>query len=99
MIYSVYNHDRKVFDYYEGMGPGGTHAGAPPSPLFGGGIGVAPEVAAWKVPPGARKVGSGELPRGRVASFGTVGGLGDILDSTSPVLLLVAGYLAWRYLR
>lgn len=77
MIYSVYRYDRRAYDYYDAPGPAGTHAEAPPRPMFGIGDSFSPEAATWKLPIGARKVGSGELPRGRIAA-GPSASLGDL---------------------
>lgn len=100
MIYSVYNTETRAYDYYEGPGPKGTHAGAPP--ISGGNqIGATVTQAAWKVPPGAHKVGTGELPKGRVASIASLGSLGDAIgiDGKKLAMIGVAAYLAWRFLR
>lgn len=98
--FSVYDYTRKLYDYYEGVGPGGTHAGAPPAPVFRSEIGASPEGGAWRLPMGARKVGSGVLPRGRIASTGIHLGLGDLIEDplTKAGLLAAAGYLAYKYL-
>lgn len=100
MIYSVYDHDRKVYDYYEGPGPSGTHATAPPSPLAQSQLGATVEQGAWKVPPGAKKIGSGDMPIGRVAAMG---GLGDLVIGGQTVSRLaiigVIAYFAWKKLR
>lgn len=100
MIYSVYDHNRRVYDYYEGDGPRGTHAGAPPAPLFTSDIGATVEQAAWKVPPGSRKIGSGDLPKGRIAAMG---GIGDIsIGGKSLSTIAVYGglaYVLWRSLK
>lgn len=97
--YSTYDYTTKLYTYWEGAGPGGTHAGAPPirahKPL-----GASPDQASWLLPVGARKVGTGALPRGRIATIGG-GALGDIGESSTGKIALLAGaaYLAWRYLR
>lgn len=93
-IYSVYNYDRRLYDYYEGPGPSGTHAGAPPL-LSLGGIGATPDAAAWRLPAGSRKIGSGEMPRGRIASLGEF----RAGDGLKLGMLGLSAYLAWRYLR
>jgi hypothetical protein len=95
--YSVYDYTRKVYDYYEGSGPGGTHAGVPAlSGFSSSGVGSTPEQAAWRVPADARKVGSGELPQGKIA---TQGGY----ESQSPLvqlgLLAGAVFVAWKVFR
>jgi hypothetical protein len=95
MRYSVYNYGTKSYDYYDDGKPSPTHAGPPPvAPM--GDIGETPEAAAWRVPIGARKVGSGELPQGRIASMGglPIGG-----DAVKLGLLAVAAYFAWRHFR
>jgi hypothetical protein len=100
MIFSVFNVDRKVYDYFEGQGPSGTHAGTPPIRAHAD-IGATPDQAAWIVPVGARKVGSGELPKGRIATFNGGGALGDF-SSGGAVKLGVVGliaYLAWKAFR
>lgn len=100
MIYSVYDYDRHAYDYYEGDGPRGTHAGAPPISSSRNELGATVDQAAWKVPPGAKKVGSGELPRGRIAAMG---GLGDLMiggQSLGRVAVFGAlAYFAWRHFR
>lgn len=94
MRYSVYNYGTKSYDYYDGPSDGATHAGTPPLISFGG-IGAAPDAAAWKLPIGVVKAGSGELPQGRVASLGGVSS-GDGLRLG---MIALSAYLAWRYLR
>ena len=96
--YSVYSYDRREYDYYEAPGPGGTHAGAPPRPLVARGS-VSPEAGTWKLPAGARKVGRGELPRGKIASSASAFGLGDLSESLSLPIAIGAVYLAWRFFR
>lgn len=97
MIYSVYDYTRRAYDYYEGDGPSGTHAGAPPIRSHAQ-LGATPDQASWVVPPGAKKIGSGELPRGRVAVRAGAA-LGDALDVPLPKLVTVGvlAYLAWRF--
>lgn len=74
MIYSVYDYNRRVYNYYDAPGPSGTHASAPPKPLLAPtSMGVAPESATWKLPIGAKKIGSGPMPRGRIASSSSLG--------------------------
>ncbi len=95
--YSVYDYTRRSYDYYDAPGPGGTHAGSPPAPRGIGDVGAAPERASWKLPPGARRVGGGEVPQGRIA---TLSGVDDVFgDPVSLAMLAAAGYLAWRFLR
>jgi len=103
MRYSVYDYTRRAYDYYEAPGPGGTHAGSPskvaPEPVgpgLDGDFGVSPSRASWKLPVGATKVGSGELPQGRVASLD---GSDEALSTSSLLLYAALGYLAWKVLR
>lgn len=94
-VYSVYNYGSKSYDYYDDGQPAPTHAGPPPiAPM--GGIGETPESAAWRLPLGARKVGSGDLPRGKIASLGgtdTAGDLGKL------AVIAGVGYLIWKHWR
>jgi hypothetical protein len=97
MRYSVYNYDTKVYDYFEGRGHAGTHATPPRIPRPLSDLGASPEQAAWPLPIGARKVGSGELPQGSIASMGVTD------DSPSGIMrwgiLAVIAYLGWRAIR
>lgn len=99
MRYSVFDYGRQVYDYYETPDAGGTHA--PAAPIRGRTqLGATVDQAAWKLPLSARKIGSGNMPIGRIATLGGGGILGDVPDNTMK-LGLVAGlaYLAWRHLR
>lgn len=102
MRYSVWNYPLRQYDYYEdGRQPKATHASAPPSKLVRERIGLVPEAATWKLPMDAKKVGTGDLPQGRIASpQGSMAGLGDITVSVSTLgIAAILGYLAWRQLR
>lgn len=69
--YSIWNHGKRAYDYYEA--PGAAPTGAPrPRHLKHRPLGLAPEQAAWPLPENARRVGSGREPRGYVASLGIV---------------------------
>lgn len=96
MRYSVYNYGRHAFDFYEAPGAGGTHAGSPPVPRAVGEIGAPPERATWRLPAGAKKVGSGFLPQGRIASLS---GADASWDPTTLVAYAAIAYVAWRFLR
>ena len=96
MRYSVYNYTRRAYDYYEAPGPGGTHAGSPPAPRAVGDLGAPPNRASWRLPLGARKIGEGIFPQGRIAS------LDGTDDLSSPLRLagyVALAYVAWRILR
>jgi hypothetical protein len=96
MRYSVYNYTRRSYDYYEAPGPGGTHAGSPPATGTVGGVGTSPGRASWKLPAGARKVGTGDMPQGRIASMDGADGLSDPMHL---VVYAAAAILAWRVFR
>ena len=100
VIYSVYSYDRREYDYYDATGPGGTHASAPPRPPAQFAAGATPEAATWRLPFGAKKVGHGPMPKGRIASTGLhLGGLGDLGEISRYAVVVGIAYLAWRWLR
>ena len=93
MRYSVYNYTRRDYDYFEAPGPDGTHAGSPPAPRAIGEAGAPPDRAAWKLPPGARRVGRGVMPQGRIASLEGA----DVFSDPGRVLMYGAlAFVAWR---
>lgn len=94
--YSVYDYTRRAYDYYEAPGADGTHAGSPPKPRETGDIGAEPERASWRLPMGATKVGTGELPQGKIASLGADDGTWDV---TNVAAYAVIAYVAWRMFR
>lgn len=94
--YSVYDYTRHAYDYYDAPGPGGTHAGSPPVVRSMGEAGTSPDRASWKLPLGARKVGTGEMPKGRIASLN---GADEITDSTHLIAYALVAFVAWRMLR
>ena len=107
MMYSVYDYTRRAYDYYDAPGPGGTHAGSPPLPATPAGmagvlvpkeqrVGTGPDQAAWKLPLGARKVGTGDLPQGRIASLS---GADLTSDPFRLGIYAVLAYAAWRMIR
>jgi hypothetical protein len=98
VIYSVWSYPKKEYSYYEGGSPSGTHAGAPPAPMTRGEIGAVPEAATWRLPMGARRVGSGPMPRGRIATISGVA-LGDIGELAGVGIWIGVAYLAWRAFR
>jgi hypothetical protein len=96
--YSVYNYDTHAYDYYEGRGPGGTHAGTPPMRKATSDLGASPEQVAWLLPAGARKVGTGDLPKGYIASLGGVESEGAP-DLIKIGIVAVGAYLLWKAIR
>lgn len=101
MIYSVYDYDTKLYRYFEAARSGGTHADAPPRPLAGGSPkGVAPESATWRLPFGARPVGTGPFPRGSVASTASpLSGFDDLSTPFRVGAVLGLAYLAWKVIK
>ena len=99
MRYSVWNYRERRFDYYDAPGPQeGTHVGAPPQPLVRSPMGATPDQAAWKLPTGARKVGSGAQAHGKVASLGDTGTslLGMLPPAPVSIGIGLAAYLLLR---
>jgi hypothetical protein len=94
MRYSIYNYTTRTYDYYDGSGPEGAHAGAPQIAKARNQLGATPEQAAWSVPKDAIHVGTGDLPQGRIGTFDDKG-----TDMTKVVVLGAAALLAWRILR
>jgi hypothetical protein len=95
MRFSVWNTANRNYDYFDAPGANSAHAGAPPRASTSE-LGATPEQAAWPLPVAAVKVGSGEMPQGRIASFGD-GASG--IDLQKSVLYGMIGYLIWRVLR
>lgn len=100
-MWSVWNYDRQEYDYYEGGRPKGTHASSPPKTVGRSALGATPEQAAWKLPLGAKHVGSGSMPRGRIASSSAGVGMGDTdLGDVGKLAAIVGGaWLAWKVMK
>jgi len=82
MIYSVYNRASRQYDYYQAGAPSSsTHAATPGKPLLRSPVGITPEQAAWKLPLGAKKIGSGPTARGAIASMGDAGSISSSLPA------------------
>lgn len=98
MKFSVYNYDTHLYDYYENRRGGGTHAGSPPKSLVKSSLGATPEQAAWKLPVDAVKVGSGQMPIGRVASNGSPVAMSgyDLSSGAKIAVALGIAYLAYK---
>lgn len=96
-IFSVYDPGSKTYTYYRGLGDGATHAGAPKI-RSNSDIGAVPELAAWQLPAGAMKVGSGVMPQGRIASLGGIGAF-ESGDGLKLGMLALAAYVAWKVLK
>ena len=92
MRYSVWNPATRSYDYYEAQGDASIHAGAPPRAASSA-LGATPEQAAWPLPEDARRVGSGEMPQGRIASRD---GGGFELDIPQALFWGAFGYFVYR---
>lgn len=103
MIYSVWDHARRVYDYYDAPNAQLDAATQPPAPshLRGSQLGAVPEAAAWPLPSSAQPIGSGKYPKGMIASRSSGGlGLGFVsLDLTISNVAILGGlgYLVWKY--
>jgi len=95
MKYSVWNNAARRYDYYTAKGNNEIHAGAPPrASSFA--LGSTPEQAAWPLPAGAVKVGSGDVPEGRIASTEA----GSIkIDLTKSIVYGIIGYVIWKAIK
>lgn len=96
--YSVWNYGTRAYDYYQAPGGGGTHAGSPPV-RSSSSLGASPEQAAWPLPVSATKIGSGRLPKGKIA-VKTVGGIAlagvDLSDPVTVGAVIVLSFIAWK---
>lgn len=94
MRFSVWNYRERRFDYYDAAQRSeGTHVGAPPTPLLRGAIGATPDQAAWRLPAGAKKVGSGAVAQGKVASLGDDSIFGSLPSIPAMIGVGLAAYL------
>lgn len=97
-MYSVWNYAKGAYDYYQGPPSGTTHAGTPPRARGKTQVGSTPEQAAWPLPVGAKKVGSGVNPQGRIASLGDVSSSGGIVSFIEENLAMVVAGATILYL-
>ncbi len=93
MIFSVYDHNSRCFNYFEAPGTGATYGvqgtkyrQLSQQPLSG--LGFAPEALVPPLPVSARPIGRGTVARGIMARMGGSEGLGDYTPPTliAPVL-------------
>jgi hypothetical protein len=113
-VFSVYDYDRRQFDYYE-TPTDVTHQalGSVKFSTFRAlrkmsgatKIGLIPEAAAFPLPPGAKKIGSGSMPQGVIACSSLGGSLlnGALAGvSVTPEKIgigLLATFLAWKVVK
>ena len=93
-MYSVLNKATRQYDYYESGEPEPWHAPAPPKARAVSSLGSTPDDAAWALPLGAKRVGSGSDARGRIAVIGRPGaGAAAVLGDVEPAVV-AAGAIA-----
>lgn len=68
MLYSVWDHADRVYDYYQTAEKDAATSAPKPAHLRAPTLGVIPEKAAWPLPKNAVKVGRGKYPKGFIAS-------------------------------
>jgi hypothetical protein len=96
MKYSVWNNASRRYDYYQAQGDARIHAGAPPRASTTE-LGATPEQAAWPLPASAVKVGSGDLPEGRIASTLPAGTYA--INFKESIVYGIIGYLLWKAIK
>ena len=100
MIYSVWDHSERRYDYYRTPEKSAEEHAPKPKHVKDHAMGATPTEAAWPLPGNARLVGHGKYPKGQIATRSR-GGLGlGALDIDSGfikiALLSTAGLLLWR---
>lgn len=102
MIYSVYVPGSRSYEYYESAEPqSATHVGAPAKSIMAGVLGATPEQAAWTLPLSAKRIGTGVVPRGRIAARPSlVPFAGELWQDAGKLELAaivgIAAYFWWR---
>lgn len=96
IIYSVWSYPLRAYEYFEGPFDGRIHSGNPPKASGADAMGATPEQAAWKLPAGARKVGQGPIPKGKIASMGDAPGADASWDWKTVAVIAAAVYFATR---
>ena len=92
MMYSVWNHGERNYEYYSTPETSNDTSSPKPSHLRGTTLGLAPESAGWPLPAHARMVGTGKYPKGHIASKTSSGNaLSGMPSLTAPNLLLFGG--------
>lgn len=93
-LFSVWSYATRKYDYYQAGDHQGTHITQPTVHSFAGSqLGMTVDEFAAHVPQGATKVGSGDIAKGQVASFGEMGRIRTWL------IYGALAFLAWRYFR
>lgn len=101
MIYSVWNQAKQAFDYFQTNGVQKKANTDKPSHLRSRKLGLTVTEAAWPVPSGARFIGSGDMPKGRIGTTKKgLRGLGSFEPTTTNMLLLAtAGVVAYKVMK
>lgn len=93
MVYSVYNPQTKRYDYFQSREPfqefAPTMKLAPRSEL-----GVVWTDAMWRLPSGAKYIGSGQIAKGAIAAGKGQGGLGGTIQEDLAGFVIVGVALA-----
>ena len=97
LLYSVYNYGSGLFDYYQDGKNLGVSDTPPKKRLAKGGLGVSPEQAALSLPSNAKKMGSGDVAKGIVATSGV--GSFDSMDYVKIGMLALSAVLLWHTLK
>lgn|SRR5678815_4925691 len=101
-MYSCWNQGAGVFDYYEDGRQQASVNAPSPDHIPTRSLGATIDQACWPLPPDAKKVGSGAVAIGRVASKSGGKAVGSIELPSSPIakagLLTFAAILAYKYL-
>lgn len=98
--YSVWNQGVRAYDYYESPEVQKTLNSPLPSHIPAKELGATVAQASWPLPASARKVGSGEFAKGRIASVHrALSPVGAINMDTNTVVMIsfgVAAFLLWK---
>lgn len=97
MIYSVWNQAAKAYDYYETPETADTANAPKPQHIPTGTIGATVDQIGWPLPSGAKKIGTGELPEGRIASTTSSVAAGYASKVFRYAVIGGIGYALWRW--
>lgn len=93
-IFSVWNQPAGMYDYYRSS-QAQLKANTPkPNHLKPTKLGLTVNQAAWPLPAGAKKIGRGQYPHGRIATLSREP-LGVLPDLSSPMTWIAAGAIAY----
>ena len=100
MIYSVWNQGARAYDYYESPEVQKTLNTPSPSHIPAKEFGATVMQASWPLPASARKVGSGEFAKGRIASVRRALSPVGVIDMDTNTFVMigfgVAAYFLWK---